>query len=81
VDYVIWTALFLATSLFWFWILFKGGADWLEGSILVGLLLHFRATTWTAEGIKLFAGIAWLGEIVWFVVGLFSREVRQFFLG
>ncbi len=81
VDYVLWIGLFLAASLFAFWVLFWGGADWLEGSFLAAFLVHFRAAAWTADGIKVFVAIGWFGEGVWFVIGLFNRDVRHFFLG
>ncbi|WP_439632147.1 hypothetical protein [Gemmata sp.] len=71
-----WVALFLACSLFWGWLVFGGGADWLEGSFLAGLVVHVRATAWTAEGIKAFAVLMWLCQAIWFVIGLFSREAR-----
>jgi hypothetical protein len=57
------------------------GAEWLEGSFLPGVWIHFRAPRWTADGIKIFVGFAWFFNGVWFVVGLFSRDVRHFFLG
>lgn len=71
-----WVGLFLACSLFWGWLVFGGGADWLEGSLLAALVVHARATAWTAEGIKAFAVLMWLGQGVWFVIGLFSKDAR-----
>ena len=73
-----WIALFAASSLFWCWLLFWGGAEWLEGSFLSGLLVHFRAPHWSAEGIKLFAGLTWFLQGVWFLLGLFVPEARWF---
>jgi hypothetical protein len=70
--------LFLISSLFWAWILFWGGADWLEGSWLAAVFVYFRAVEWTAEGIKLFAGLMWLVESIWFAIGLFVRDARLF---
>ncbi len=74
----VWIGLFLLSSLFWAWLLFWGGADWLEGSWLAAVFVHFRAMEWTAEGIRLFAGLMWLGEGIWFAIGLFVPEVRLF---
>lgn len=73
-----WIVLFVVSSLFWCWLLFWGGADWLEGSWLAGLIVHFRATEWTAEGIKVFAALMWLCQTIWFIVGLFTPEARPF---
>ncbi|HXD87368.1 MAG TPA: hypothetical protein VN641_12805 [Urbifossiella sp.] len=72
----VWIGAFAVTSLFWAWLLFGGGAAWLEGSFLSGLLVHFRAPEWTAEGIRLFAFLMWIGATIWFVVGIFVPEVR-----
>ena len=74
----VWIGLFLVSSLFWAWILFLGGADWLEGSWLAAVFVHFRAMEWTAEGIRLFAALMWLGQGIWFVVGLFVKDARVF---
>ena len=71
-----WVGVFLVSSLFWAWILFWGGADWLEGSWLAAVFVHFRAMEWTAEGIKLFAGLVWLCESIWFAIGLFAPAAR-----
>jgi hypothetical protein len=78
VDYLLWIGIFLLNSLFWCWILFWGGAERLEGSFLAALLVHFRASRWSSEGIRLFALLSWLISAFWFVVGLFSSEVRHF---
>lgn len=75
---IAWTLVFLASSLFWSWIIFWGGAAWLEGSFVAGLFVHFRAPTWTEEGIKIFAVLTWICEFIWFMIGLKSPEVRGF---
>ncbi len=75
-----WIALFAITSLFWAWILFWGGADWLEGSWLAAVFLYFRAMEWSAEGIKAFAALMWLAEGLWFTLGLFVRDARMLWL-
>jgi hypothetical protein len=77
-DLVTWIALFAASSLFWAWIVFRDGADRLEGSFLSGLLFWHRAPEWPAEGIKLFAAGTWVCQAIWFVVGVFSPAVRPF---
>jgi hypothetical protein len=72
----VWVAFFVVTSLFWGWVIFGGGADWLDGSFLGGLLIHFRAPMWSADGIRLFAGLTWLAEAIWFLIGLFEPAAR-----
>jgi len=74
----VWIALFVASSLFWCWLLFWDGAEWLEGSWLAALFVHVRAVTWSAEGIKAFAALSWFFQGIWFAIGLFVREVRPF---
>jgi hypothetical protein len=78
-DHVLWIVLFLLASLLWAWILFWGGADWLESSFLSELILHFRAPLWSADGIRIFAGLTWLAQTSWFILGLFHPEARGFF--
>jgi hypothetical protein len=77
-DLLMWIAIFAANSLFWAWIVFWDGAEWLEGSFLSGLLLWFHAPAWPAQGIRLFAAGTWACQTIWFVVGLFSAAVRLF---
>ena len=74
----VWVALFALSSALWAWVLFLGGADWLEGSWLASLFIHARAVEWTAEGIKLFAGLTWFFQGVWFAIGLFAPGARPF---
>ncbi|HEY1190411.1 MAG TPA: hypothetical protein VGE74_22445 [Gemmata sp.] len=71
-----WIGLFLISSLFWAWLLFLGGANWLEGSWLAAVVVHFRAMEWTADGIRLFAMLTWGLETIWFGVGLFVPGAR-----
>jgi hypothetical protein len=72
---LVWVAGFAATSLLWAWILFWGGAEWLEGTMASGFL-HVLAYRWSADGIKLFVGLTWLFEGIWFAIGLFLPSAR-----
>jgi hypothetical protein len=77
-DTSAWLASYAATSLLWLWILRWGGAEWLEGwksMLLIDYLSHF----WTAEQIKLYALLCWLGSTLWFVAGLLYPEYRYDF--
>ncbi len=76
ISLLVWIAIFGLSSLFWAWIIFGGGADWLEGSLLSGFLVSWLAPRWSADGIKLFAVLTWLVQGIWFVIGLFHREMR-----
>ena len=61
----------LLNIIFWIWVIFLGGAEWLEGSFLSGLLVWFHAPEWTAEGIKIFGWFALMGSTLWIFIRLF----------
>ena len=77
-ELLTWIGIYLASALFWIWILFLGDADWLEGSMLAGFLIHFRATNWSVEGLHLFAAASWFLQTIWFIAGLFRPGLRIF---
>jgi hypothetical protein len=74
----IWISMFGVYSIFALWVLFSGGADWLERSFVVLLLVSRRSANWSADGIKIFVGLSWLVVAFWFVVGIFDLDVRRF---
>jgi|GEM_PF-422151 len=76
----LWIGLFVISSLFWAWVIFGAGADWLEGSWLAAVFIHVRAMEWNAETIRLCAGLMWLAEGIWFAIGLFVPHARLFLL-
>ena len=57
--------LFGTLSVFTLWILFLGGAEWLEGTVRASLLVHYNAPYWHATGIKLYVAITWLASLLW----------------
>jgi hypothetical protein len=71
-----WVVLFALCSLLYAWILFGGGAEWLDGSILSAFLVDSHAPRWSPEGIKHFVGATWVLQGIWFVVGLFWPAAR-----
>ena len=72
----LWIALFLINSLVVYWVVFRGGAERLEGSFLAALFLHSLAPRWSADGLKVFAGLSWIVSAIWFVVALFEPALR-----
>lgn len=56
------------------WILFLNGAEWLEGSFLSTFLISHLAPRWSAEGIRLYAGLVLSAYGVYKVYVIF-REV------
>ncbi len=70
-----WIASFAGVSLFWKWILSWGGAEWLEGWKAF-FVIDWFAALWSAEQIKLYALLSWIGSGVWFAVGLLRPEFR-----
>jgi hypothetical protein len=73
---VIWVILYSVGVVFWLWVIFWGGAEWLEGTLASGFLVSIFAPRWSSEGIKLFAWLALFGSTVWFVLGIFIPEAR-----
>ncbi len=73
---IVWIAVFVLYSAFCAWVIFGGGADWLEGSFLSGFLISWFAPRWSADGIKLIVSLTWLLECIWFLIGLFHPEMR-----
>lgn len=62
-------------TVFWLWLLRWGGAEWIEGWGAWGLLGWFSGH-WGAEQIKLYALLILIGELIWFVLGLFFPACR-----
>jgi hypothetical protein len=59
-------------------IIFRGGAEWLEGSFPSGLLFWYSAPEWSAEGMKLLAAGTWICQAIWFVLGLLMPGLRSY---
>ena len=68
-------AVYVASSLFWKWIISWGGAAWLEGWRAF-FLLEWFAAHWSAEQIRLYALIMWIASTLLFAVGLIVPEYR-----
>jgi len=75
-DLLPWIAIYLVEVLFWLWVLRWGGAQWLEGTFSSGLLIHWFAPRWSADGIKLFGWLTLIVTTIWFIIGLFQPVVR-----
>ncbi len=59
---------FGAATAFAVWVVFFGGAEWLEGTIKSAFLIHANAPFWHAAGIKAYVVITWLGSLFWLLV-------------
>lgn len=76
-SYFLWILLFAINCIFCLWVLRWGGAEWMEGgksSIFINWLYAFN---WSAEQIKLYVLLSWVGHLIWFVVGLFVKGLRM----
>jgi hypothetical protein len=73
---IAWVIVHFLDALFWLWIVRWGGAEWLEGTLASGLIIHYFAPRWTAEGIKLFGWGTLIGSVIWFFIGLFIPAAR-----
>jgi hypothetical protein len=70
---------YLIHLVFWLWVTRWGGAQRLEGTFSSGFLIHVLAPRWTADGIKLFGYGAIFVSTVFFLLGLFLPDFREFF--
>jgi len=59
--------IFGAVTIFTAWVIFKGGAEWLEGTIESAILIQTDTIFWHAAGIKVYMGISWCCSLVWFL--------------
>ena len=76
-EIIFWMALYLVETAILAWVVLGGGARRLEGTWFAELL-SYRAILTSAGGLKIIAGLLWIGSTIWFVLGLFSPEVRWF---
>jgi len=56
--------LFVAYTAFVAWVVFLNGAEILEGTIKSAFVIAPRAIWWSATGIRLYAGLVWLGSVL-----------------
>ncbi len=77
-EIVLWTVEYILNLLFWLWILRWGGAEFLEGRFLSGILVNIFAINWSSEGIKLFALLIIIGSTILFILGLIHPDFRIF---
>jgi len=61
---------FALSAIFVAWVVYFGGAEWLEGTITSAFVVDRRAPTWSAAGIKLYTLVAWIGGVL---TWLFAR--------
>jgi hypothetical protein len=71
-----WIVSHAMSTVFWLWVACWGGAERLEGTLSSGCLISVFAPSWSADGLRVFAWLALLGGIVWFVVGLINPAAR-----
>lgn len=74
-DLVYWIIGYVASALFWIWVLKWGGAEWLEGW-RAWVSIGWFAGHWSAEQIRLYALTLFVLESIGFVAGLFFESVR-----
>jgi len=71
-----WIIIFLIKFSFLYWVLFKGGAQKLQGTFRSGFLFHVLAPRWSVDGIKIFAWLTLIGSLIVFIIGLFNPQFR-----
>lgn len=67
----IWIISYLILSILDAWIIFWGGAEFLENTWLFDY--------WNAEQIKFYVIIIWFAETIYFLWGVFDSSVRAFY--
>lgn len=75
----LWFLLYALNTTFAWWIVWGGGASWLEGWRSLLIIDWLFAYRWSSEQIALYTLLCWVGHTVWFLVGVFSPEARTFF--
>ena len=63
--------LYLVGVIIFLWIIFRGGANRLDGTLKSGLLFSPLAVNWGAEGLKLAAWIGLIASTYYFVSDFF----------
>jgi hypothetical protein len=56
-------------TLFAWWVVFRGGATWLEDAVTSMFVVHPRALNWGARGIRLYVGLGWIGSALLWCLG------------
>ena len=77
VSLSVWIIGHSISALIYAWIIFWGGARWLEGWKAWGILGWF-AGHWNADQLRLYAACILFLDIIWFVVGLVYPGARFF---
>lgn len=72
-----WIATYMFEVGVWFWVVYLGGADWLEGSFLSAIFVSILAPRWNSDGIKLFIWAVFVFQTIYFIIGLFSPSMRM----
>ncbi len=57
-DWLLGAAIVVIDALLIVWILFYGGAEWLEGSLTSAWFIHWMAPRWSASGIRLYVTLS-----------------------
>lgn len=73
----LWVLLFIAESLYCWWIICFGGAYKIEGWKSF-FLIEWFALDWNAEQIRMYMLIIWVASLIWFMLGVIKPELRVF---
>lgn len=73
---LIWVVSYSFEALLCLWLIFWGGAEWVERRFIAGFLVCYFAITWNAEQIKLYTLIMLCAATLWFFLGLFIPALR-----
>jgi hypothetical protein len=66
-----WIITYSFDLIFWLWIIFWGGADWIKDSIIGGYL-----SLLDTDSIRWMGWIFLIWSTIWFIIGLFTPNAR-----
>jgi len=72
---VLWTVLFLVYTGVCAWIVLGDGVETVA-ELVAAAFLGAEVHRWSEQGIRVFVGLTWVLEVVWFVLGLFEPSWR-----
>ena len=71
-----WIAVYIVEMAFWLWIVAWGGAEFLDGTWVLSLAVHWGASDWDPETTKLVGWFFILSTTFWFIIGLIDPNMR-----
>ena len=78
-NLALWLLLYVGNTAFVWWVVWGGGASWLQGWRSLFIVDWLFAYRWNSEQIALYVLVCWVGHTIWFLVGLFLPAARSIY--